>query len=570
MIEIPVRATKERRKQVLRGGFFGRWWFVGLMFLGAMPGYELFAGTDFANPTQVVWLDADRVGVWLEGQGTWIELNSKTGAVHAPDKEAHLPKLPAEIPSSGVLWGRGEKWDAVSPWFPEKGLELSRIELGKSARGFQGTAIAGERNGVWAGFDPAGLREGFVQFVTDGDGAGGTGLTIPGSSQIRGIAVVESGKSLVVTHLLPKFRLPSTQVAQGWIFTNAISWIELGEKPRVRTFPLDTKTKGFANPEGVVYDAERSRLYVAHGGGDVISVLNVKRMREILAEERKNPRPKVGINLNETPQIVKQRIAVGKNPRGVGLSPDGKLLAVANRLEDSVSIIDLETLTLMRTISVDGQKETDPARRGEQFFYSGKLSFSGQFSCASCHPEGGSDGLNWDLPADGFNNFHNTKSLLSAAGTEPYGWYGESPSLRERFEGTLRGLFQHVPTEEESDALEAYLKALKFPKVVQETANSEEIERGKAIFVGSGGCAVCHSGERMMDGLAHAIRGTGGREIDTPSLSRLQWSAPYLHDGKAETLEEIFSRENPSKLHGLADRLTDSEMKDLMCYLRSL
>lgn len=73
-----------------------------------------------------------------------------------------------------------------------------------------------------------------------------------------------------------------------------------------------------------------------------------------------------------------------------------------------------------------------------------------------------------------------------------------------------------------------------------------------------------------MDGLAHAIRGTGGREIDTPSLSQLQWSAPYLHDGKAETLEEIFSRENPSKLHGLADRLTDSEMKDLMCYLRSL
>src|SRR4029077_11785928 len=118
-----------------------------------------------------------------------------------------------------------------------------------------------------------------------------------------------------------------------------------------------------------------------------------------------------------------------------------------------VSLIDAASDSVISTISLAGYDDrpsrADDAlvRQGEKLFHSGWLSFSGQFSCASCHPDAHADGLNWDLPADGFNNFYNTKSLLGNAATNPYGWLGKSATLRERFTGTLRHLFQHEPTE---------------------------------------------------------------------------------------------------------------------------
>ena len=53
-------------------------------------------------------------------------------------------------------------------------------------------------------------------------------------------------------------------------------------------------------------------------------------------------------------------------------------------------------------------------------FNSAKVTQFGQFTCASCHPNGGADGLNWDLPRDGIGNFKNTKSLLGIKDTAPY------------------------------------------------------------------------------------------------------------------------------------------------------
>src|SRR5262249_28720793 len=157
---------------------------------------------------------------------------------------------------------------------------------------------------------------------------------------------------------------------------------------------------------------------------------------------------------------VRARIPVGSNPRGIAVSPDGTQVAVANRLDDSVSLIDAATDSVSDSISLYGMgahaPQGDEAVRGEgeKLFHTGRLSFSWQFSCGTCHPDGHPDGLNGAPPADGFNNFHNTKSLLAIEGTAPYGWLGTSPTLRDRFTGTLRHLFQHEPTASEAEALE--------------------------------------------------------------------------------------------------------------------
>jgi len=51
------------------------------------------------------------------------------------------------------------------------------------------------------------------------------------------------------------------------------------------------------------------------------------------------------------------------------------------------------------------------------------------------------------------------------------------------------------------------------------------------------------------------------RTLDTPSLLGLRQSEPYLHDGRARTLEDIFTRHNPRDRHGTTSRLTAEDVR---------
>jgi cytochrome c peroxidase len=243
-------------------------------------------------------------------------------------------------------------------------------------------------------------------------------------------------------------------------------------------------------------------------------------------------------------------------------------------------------------VHAQGVPPNDAVRRGEILFNSAKITFQGQFSCASCHPNGGADGLNWDLPRDGIGNFKNTKSLLGVKDTPPYGWLGTSPTLADRVLGTLRTVHRYEPSEAEVSDLVAYLESLPAPPSPLplspkgrggESAplappgrgvggEGEAIARGKALFEGKARCAVCHSGPAGDDGKIHDV-GTGtfpGEDrFNTASLRGLSQTAPYLHDGRAATLEEIFTKHNPKQRHGDAHKLSSDEFRDLMAYLRA-
>jgi cytochrome c peroxidase len=58
--------------------------------------------------------------------------------------------------------------------------------------------------------------------------------------------------------------------------------------------------------------------------------------------------------------------------------------------------------------------------------------------------------------------------------------------------------------------------------------------------------------------------------IDTPQLPDITYSAPYLHDGSARSLEEIWTVFNPKDQHGVTNDLTKDELNDLIEYLRTL
>jgi mono/diheme cytochrome c family protein len=247
---------------------------------------------------------------------------------------------------------------------------------------------------------------------------------------------------------------------------------------------------------------------------------------------------------------------------------------VSNYLGDSLTVIDTAKLKVIRHIALGGPAP-DAARRGEILFNSARMTFQSQFTCASCHPDGGSDGLNWDLPRDGLGNFLNTRSLLGVKDTAPYGWHATSPTLADRVTGTLRTLHQHEPTEQEVADLVAYLKTLVAPRPLPQQASAKEaIVRGKALFEGKGQCSKCHKGDALDDERPHDIGTRGPGDVsalfDTPSLLGVARTAPYLHDGRAATLEEVFAKYNPTQRHGAAHKLTPGELGDLITYLKSL
>jgi YVTN family beta-propeller protein len=328
----------------------------------------------------------------------------------------------------------------------------------------------------------------------------------------------------------------------------------------------------------MVITPDEKHAFLAFAGSDKVLAINVGKLLSPLTKKKTQKRQANQafpiFDLTASRRFVVAKLPTQANPRRLTLSGDGKTLVVSNYLSDSLTVIDAVNLKVVRHISLGGPKP-DAARRGEILFNSAKMTFHGQFTCASCHPDGGSDGLTWDLTRDGVGNFKKTKSLLGVKDTAPYGWHGSSPTLADRVEGTLRTLHQHEPKGNEVADLVAYLKSLPPPKPpTPKEADKPAIARGKKIFQGKGLCANCHRRATLDDGKTHDIgtRGPGDTQghFDTPALLGVGQTPPYLHDGRARILRDIFTEHNPKKRHGAAHKLTRKELDDLIAYLESL
>ena len=110
-------------------------------------------------------------------------------------------------------------------------------------------------------------------------------------------------------------------------------------------------------------------------------------------------------------------------------------------------------------------------------------------------------------------------------------------------------------------------------------------ERGKAIFErtrtkngapidDTNQCFVCHSGPHYTNQQLADV-GTGkltdrSPQVDVPQLTNVALCAPYLHDGSARTLEEIWTVFNPHDTHGVTNDLSKDELNDLIEYLKTL
>lgn len=113
-----------------------------------------------------------------------------------------------------------------------------------------------------------------------------------GSGLLNDLRISPDGNYAVVTHILARFRLPTTQLDRGWMNTNAKTIIALDRMRVVNTVLLDTVDRGAANPWGVAWSADGKNLVVAQAGTHDISVTDFPALLAKLARiEASAPAP---------------------------------------------------------------------------------------------------------------------------------------------------------------------------------------------------------------------------------------------------------------------------------------
>ena len=285
----------------------------------------------------------------------------------------------------------------------------------------------------------------------------------------------------------------------------------------------------------------------------------------------------------------------------------------------------------------DNPLTTEGIDLGRFLFYDTKLSRTGTQSCSSCHIQNNAfaDTLQFSV---GVNNIEGTRQappiFNMARHNNGFFWDGRTDLLRhltllpiqdeteldETLENVITKLSNdqlyknkfelafgsEVITEERiSLALEQFLLSIKSDDSKFDRNRAGEIvlslteTRGQNLFFGKAACGRCHGGFNFMSGAGTFVNNgldsddemtDFGRELVTdlesdrakfkvPSLRNIALTAPYMHDGRFNTLEEVIDfyddgLKASSTIEGAMLQidfdLTEEEKMDLINFLKTL
>ena len=257
------------------------------------------------------------------------------------------------------------------------------------------------------------------------------------------------------------------------------------------------------------------------------------------------------------------------SPRFRNMILNGDKLIIPTYFADILNIMDINT-NEVTSVELNPEREETAENKGERYFNDASHCFQNWQSCNGCHPgDGRTDGMNWDLMNDGVGNSKNCKSMLFSHVTPPNMISG----IREHAERAVRAGFNFIQffevSEEDAACVDAYLKSLRpvpSPYLVNGEL-SDLAKEGQKVFEKLK-CGECHSGVYYTDMKYHRI----GEDIefekgwDTPTLREVWRTAPYLFDGRAATMEEVFTVHK----HGIEKKISAKEAEELAEYVNSL
>ncbi|MFO1009278.1 MAG: cytochrome c peroxidase [Planctomycetota bacterium] len=361
-----------------------------------------------------------------------------------------------------------------------------------------------------------------------------------------------------------------------------------------------------AQPTGLDFDPVRPRAYVCSYGSDLVTVLDVSSSTPAWLGVVRIP--------------AKQVYPRGSGPRTCVVDSAGQFLYVYLQQDKALARIDLAALPASGPFDVAvgpganlGFELLSGAERlGRHLFNEANLSKSGTSSCASCHVDGHTDGLAWDLsnyldPQGTARDLLHlgvdvkgplvTQSTVRLEETGPYHWRGEKRRLEE-FNASFTTLLAHevggVPSDIGGDFqyLKHYVNRLALlpnPRQRLDRSWSQSELRGAQLFrtkpvLNGLACADCHTLPLGSSGevLAETAPGVLG-SADVPSLrgvadklsaahtiggtfgTRTELGAGLMHGGAFATLHEAARLEDAAGTPRFA--LTPQEAMDVESFL---
>lgn len=576
------------------------------------------------KPTGVVWA-RDGGSIFLGDAGgrsvVQISLSEGSKTLHATGPK---PMDVAILAGRGLLLTADSAGDSVSILDLAGGAPLRRVAAGREP--YSLSVTQNERLAVVANRLPAGdasmptVSATVTLIDLEKVEVCATVDLPPNSTNVHGVCTSPDGRWAYVAHNLARALLPTEQIEYGWINANAMTVVDLVQRRRYATVLLDRFNDGAANPFGVDLSPDGSVLWLTLSGVHQLGRIDLVRLHSLLeqqdqgvgSQERQGRDDvdelstargsmaysdtwRLGIDDPTSVELVIsvlpaeygqgrylgkvfQRIDLpGNGPRGVAVSPDGTLVAVAMYFSGTVVFVDALTQKVVCSVSLGEQPAMDPARSGEMIFHDANYCFQRWLSCSTCHPDARADGLNWDLMNDGIGNPKNTRSMLWSFQTPP----AMSLGVRADMSVAAAAGFQHLlfqkPASGELRAVEKYLESLK-PETSPRLTDgrlSAKAQQGKALFESPEvGCARCHPAPLYTDLQLHDV-GTGSQSdesarFDTPALVELWRTAPYLHHGRAADLRMLLTEMNTLDRHGRTAHLSAEEIDAIVEFLESL
>ncbi len=384
-----------------------------------------------------------------------------------------------------------------------------------------------------------------------------------GSNALRGICITPDGKYVYVSHKLGRFAVPTSQLQQGWMNTSAFSIIDTEKQEFVGAVVVDEPERGAAGIWSI--DCDNDHIYISHSGTHEVSVIDHPALREKF--EAYPNKAVLDYDLNFLYGIRERIPLQGNGPRSMVLT-DGKLI-IPTYFADVLNVMDINTREITATELNPGRTESD-INKGEKYFNDASHCFQNWQSCNGCHPgDARTDGMNWDLMNDGVGNSKNCKSMLFSHVTPPNMISG----IRAHAEIAVRAGYNFIQffdiSEEDAVCVDEYLKALRpvpSPLLVNGEL-SDLAKEGRKVFEKLK-CGECHSGPYYTDMKYHRI----GEDVefekgwDTPTLREVWRTAPYLFDGRAATMEEVFEVHK----HGIDKKVSKKDIEALVEYVNSL
>ena len=429
-----------------------------------------------------------------------------------------------------------------------------------------------------------------VTVIETGRGTVEDRWVVPDSNLMLGVAWHPSGEFALATLNRTKSLVPMTRLMQGWTITNGIA--VLWRDGQVDEVLLDEPGLSFADVTDVAFTRDGRYALATSASTDRVAVLDVAKLTALLRRATPHERKHVIPNhMGKSAEFLLRHIATPDSPRGIAMAPDGTTAFVANTLDDSLTVIDLASWRAVARIDLDGPGEITQLRYGERLFHSANVAFRRQMSCSSCHPDGHVDGITYDIESDGIGvSPVDNRTLRGILDTAPFKWEGTNPSLARQCGARLAAFFTRSRpfNPEELAAVDLFVTTI--PRAPNRhrplgASLTPAQRRGKLLFERArttdgrlippdNRCVTCHNPPYYTD---RTRRDVGTRLpsdrtglFDVPHLTNIYDSAPYLHNGMAATLEEIWTVYNPNDRHGVTNDMTKDQLNDLIEYLKTL